>query len=401
MSSLRCALLGLCIVAPAAHAATTATVVDLPTRPNVSQRFLHVHPDAPKANLVVISGGSGRLNLQDDGTMTTIEARCGSITRNRDAFAAAGVGLALLDLGGGPQELAGVVDYLRARDAVPVWVIGQSSGTEAAAVGAVTLPATLPIGVILTSVVGISAELARSIERPAVVMVHASDTPSYQAGLAIFANLTNTTAKEFVTMTGGSPVPGCLGPHSMDGLDAQIVERISGLIDKYAGSFGAPPATTATAVEFYNAALDHYFVTHIAGEIALLDAGTTIRGWTRTGQSFRVYANAGAGSSPVCRFYIPPDKGDSHFYGRGTAECEGTAAANPTFVNEDARFFHVVLPTAGTCPAGTRNVYRVFSNRADANHRYMVDAAIRDQMTTRGWLAEGDGPDLVVMCAPV
>ena len=62
--------------------------------------------------------------------------------------------------------------------------------------------------------------------------------------------------------------------------------------------------------------------------------------------------------------------------------------------------FHVVLPTAGTCPAGTRNVYRVFSNRADANHRYMVDAAIRDQMTARGWLAEGDGPNLVVMCAP-
>ena len=34
----------------------------------------------------------------------------------------------------------------------------------------------------------------------------------------------------------------------------------------------------ASAVEFYNATLDHYFLTHIANEIALLDAGTTIRG---------------------------------------------------------------------------------------------------------------------------
>ena len=33
-------------------------------------------------------------------------------------------------------------------------------------------------------------------------------------------------------------------------------------------------------------------------------------------------------------------------------------------------------------------------------HRYMTDKAIRDQMVAKGWLAEGDGPDLVVMGAP-
>jgi len=103
----------------------------------------------------------------------------------------------------------------------------------------------------------------------------------------------------------------------------------------------------------------------------------------------------------VCRFYIPPEKGNSHFYGRGTAECDATGLANPSFINEDPQFFHVALPNVGVCPAGTRNVYRVFSNRVDANHRYMVDAAIRDQMTGRGWAAEGDGPELVVMCAPL
>jgi hypothetical protein len=36
----------------------------------------------------------------------------------------------------------------------------------------------------------------------------------------------------------------------------------------------------------------------------------------------------------------------------------------------------------------------------DANHRYMVVQALRDEMVGRGWLAEGDGPDLVVMCVP-
>ena len=60
----------------------------------------------------------------------------------------------------------------------------------------------------------------------------------------------------------------------------------------------------------------------------------------------------------------------------------------------------MTLPVQGVCPAGTRNVYRVFSGRADANHRYMVDASIRATMVGKGWVAEGDGDDLVVMCAP-
>jgi hypothetical protein len=56
-------------------------------------------------------------------------------------------------------------------------------------------------------------------------------------------------------------------------------------------------------------------------------------------------------------------------------------------------------PTAGTCPAGTVPVYRVFDNRADANHRYTTSRAIRDQMVARGYIAEGYGDDAVIMCA--
>jgi len=164
------------------------------------------------------------------------------------------------------------------------------------------------------------------------------------------------------------------------------------------GLTGQPP--TATAIEYYNAALDHYFITHIANEIAILDAGVQIQGWKRTGQLFPVRIAAGAGTSPVCRYYIPPALGNSHFYGRGTVECNNTGQKNPSFVNEDPQFFHVVLPVAGLCPAGTQVVYRVFSNRPDANHRYMIARALRDQMIALGWLAEGDGPDLVVMCVP-
>ena len=163
---------------------------------------------------------------------------------------------------------------------------------------------------------------------------------------------------------------------------------------------GAAVPAVAQAVEYYHAGFDHYFITHLATEIAVLDAGVQIKGWVRTGQTIPVGTAADAQTSPVCRFYIPPALGDSHFYGRGTAECTATGEKNPSFVNEDPQFFHTRLPAAGICPAGTVPIHRVFSNRPDANHRYLTDKALRDQMVGKGWLAEGDGPDLVVMCGP-
>jgi hypothetical protein len=184
------------------------------------------------------------------------------------------------------------------------------------------------------------------------------------------------------------------------GSSGAVIPNVATNFAGASASVSATPAA-ATVIEYYNTALDHYFITDLASEIAVLDAGVAIKGWTRTGQTFKVFVSGGGDRSAVCRFYIPPAKGDSHFFGRGTKECEDTGTKNPTFVNEDPQFFHVILPTLGVCPAGTIGVYRVFSNRPDANHRYMIDRAIRDQMVAgRNWLAEGDGPDLIVMCVP-
>jgi predicted outer membrane repeat protein len=160
-------------------------------------------------------------------------------------------------------------------------------------------------------------------------------------------------------------------------------------------------AAALSVIEFFNSSLDHYFITWVPAEIAKLDAGVVIKGWTRTGQSFKTYVEAQPGTSPVCRYYIPPGLGDSHFFGRGVTECNATGQKNPSFVLEDPAFMQMFLPVAGVCPAGTMQIYRVFSNRPDANHRYMTDKSIRAQMVAKNWLAEGDGPDLVVMCSPV
>jgi Matrixin/Abnormal spindle-like microcephaly-assoc'd, ASPM-SPD-2-Hydin/Repeat of unknown function (DUF5648) len=157
---------------------------------------------------------------------------------------------------------------------------------------------------------------------------------------------------------------------------------------------------TVNVVEFYNATLDHYFITWIDAEIANLDAGLTPSRWTRTGYSFKAYATTQPGTSNICRFYIPPADGNSHFFGRSPAECSAAQQEHPEFVLEDANYMQLYVPTAGACPSGSTPIYRLFDNRADVNHRYTTDRGVRDAMVAKGWIAEGDGPDRVVMCAP-
>ena len=52
------------------------------------------------------------------------------------------------------------------------------------------------------------------------------------------------------------------------------------------------------------------------------------------------------------------------------------------------------------CPAGDVPVYRLWNGRRDSNHRYTTSRATRDLMVSRGYIAEGVGPDVVAMCAP-
>jgi hypothetical protein len=165
------------------------------------------------------------------------------------------------------------------------------------------------------------------------------------------------------------------------------------------GVNGAPGASDV--VEYYNGTLDHYFITASAYEIQVLDTGG-LPGWTRTGFTFHTYLGAVAGTSPVCRYYMPPAQGDSHFFSVLPSECNSIPARFPTFVFEGANVMYMYIPNAisGACPAGSIPVYRVWNGGPDSNHRYTIDRQLRDQMVARGYVAEGYGPDAVGMCAP-
>jgi hypothetical protein len=171
-------------------------------------------------------------------------------------------------------------------------------------------------------------------------------------------------------------------------------------IAAYLGTF-VPSSVNVPVVEFYHAARDHYFISAVAAEIADLDRGIH-PGWTRTGLTFNARGTAGTGVSPVCRFYLPPAHGDSHFYSASPPECTDVKLRFPTFTYEAPDVFHIGLPdpVSGACAAGTMPVYRVWDARADTNHRYTTSISIKSQMLAAGWIAEGYGPDQVIMCAP-
>jgi hypothetical protein len=165
-------------------------------------------------------------------------------------------------------------------------------------------------------------------------------------------------------------------------------------------AIAGPASATVNVIEFYNATLDHYFMSALTPDIDALDSGA-LPGWRRTGNTFKAYAAMQTGASPVCRFYLPVTVGDSHFYSASPSECADVQRKFPSFVLESSAVMYLALPnaTTGACDAGTVPVYRVWNNRIDSNHRYTTDIAVRDAMVAAGGIAEGYGPNAVIMCA--
>ncbi|MEP7330186.1 MAG: hypothetical protein ABI777_13320, partial [Betaproteobacteria bacterium] len=172
--------------------------------------------------------------------------------------------------------------------------------------------------------------------------------------------------------------------------------------------------TVITVVEYYNAGLQHYFITAEPAEIANLDSGAFGGVWKRTGQTFNAWALAGkpVDAVPVCRFFgtdqyrtdgtrIGPN---SHFYTADPAECafvktgyQSVAADGRSYPawTYEADAFAVKLAGGGVCPGGTVPLYRAYNDgaRGDPNHRYSTNPALLTSLV--GWSFEG-----LVMCVP-
>src|ERR1700687_2705266 len=124
-----------------------------------------------------------------------------------------------------------------------------------------------------------------------------------------------------------------------------------------------------TAIEFYAATVDQYFITANTDEVSMLDNGTY---WVRTGYSFNVV--------------------DPSAY--------AVANAPDVWIVESDNVFGAFLADAatGACPDGTVPLYRSFGPHTD--HRYTIDVNVQAAMLAQGWIAEGYGDPPVAMCLP-
>ena len=188
------------------------------------------------------------------------------------------------------------------------------------------------------------------------------------------------------------------------GLGAVPPDRFSTTNAGVVESFLSVPPTGGTrraAVEFRHAEWDHYFVTDIPGEIAMLDSGA-VAGWARTGEGFNVYTDLPPGTTGVCRFFSTSFAPRSaHLYTSSAGECGG--ARHHAGWQSERVVFGVSAPGRdGSCPAGMLPVYSLHNDGRGAapNHRYTTSTATRAAMLARGWIPEGYGPLGVAMCAP-
>ena len=139
--------IALCALAPSAAAQVQTRVVDIPTRPGVTQRFLYLAPERPRAAVMLYAGGDGGLRIQSGQTITRLGGNF--LVRSRSLFTDTGLAVAVMDAPSdrqnGPhltafrqtpqhvEDASAVIAWLREQTRAPVWLIGTSNGTLSAA----------------------------------------------------------------------------------------------------------------------------------------------------------------------------------------------------------------------------------------------------------------------------
>jgi dienelactone hydrolase len=246
-------LIGLC---QSALAQAPQKVVDIPTRPGVTQRFLYLAPENPKAAVILFAGGHGGLQIFPNGSLKWGEQNF--LVRTRQLFAKNGLSVAVVDapsdrqvapfLAGFRQkpehveDIKALIAWLKRQANVPVWLIGTSRGTQSAAFIATQMGAGDggPDGLVLTSTM-LSDDAGRPVPAmplqrvaiPVLVVHHEKDGCkhcAYSQISGLMEKLISTPKKELMTFKGGEnrgdPCE-ALAYHGFNGLEKDVVARIA------------------------------------------------------------------------------------------------------------------------------------------------------------------------------
>ncbi len=229
-------------------------------RPGVSLRVWIERPDrAPTQTLVMLAGGSGKLGVGRHGLAE--HALDGVLARTRQAWLDAGFQLAYVDVpsdhhdglegfrtsGDHGEDLRDVIAQLRARDDVPLWLVGTSRGTISAANAAARLgpPARGgPDGVVLCSPVTqgkhetLEGVAVGDIAVPVLVIEHRGDgcSASPPAGARRLDRMLRRSPRHTLTWLGQSSRAREDEPcesqtrHGYLGLEAELVAAITAFV---------------------------------------------------------------------------------------------------------------------------------------------------------------------------
>jgi alpha/beta superfamily hydrolase len=252
-SRLVLALLATALAGPAL--AQTEQVIDIPTRPGVTQRFLYLAPLDAKAAVVLFSGGNGGLQISDDGTLGGGSGNF--LVRSRQFFAEQRLTVAVIDapsdrqsapfLGGYRQraehvaDVKAVIAWLRQKSPMPVWLIGTSRGTQSVAYVATRLVDDGgPDGIVLTATVladrksrAVPDMPVETLKIPFLVVHHEQDAcrvTLYGDVPRLMEKLASNPRKALMTFTGGANHGDpCLARayHGFNGLEREVVAKIA------------------------------------------------------------------------------------------------------------------------------------------------------------------------------
>lgn len=164
---------------------------------------------------------------------------------------------------------------------------------------------------------------------------------------------------------------------------------------------------SVTLAEYYNPALDYYFLT---GRDPEKQALNTLPDWQRTGNEIKLYATAVDGALPLERFFFANiargGARGTHFFTSLPNEQRGLTSLNPTNLPivrqpflESIEGYTIEKLSNGSCPESRIPVYRAFKGEPrhvdDGNHRFSTSLTQQRDMVTRlGWIDEG-----IVFCA--
>jgi hypothetical protein len=240
---------------PAAAAQNTQQVLDIPTRPGVTNRVLLIAPEKPRAVAMLYAGGHGGLQISDNGSFGWGEGNF--VVRTRGLFVERGVAAAVVDSPSDrqqqpflnryrqtpehAQDAAAIITDLRKRFSAPVWLIGTSRGTQSVAAIALSLldTAAAPDGLVLTSSIlsdprgkPVPAMPLEKLRLPVLVVHHEQDGCEHcrSADLPALIEKLQTPRKQLLTFTGGASEGDPCEPrshHGFNGLDAQVVTAIT------------------------------------------------------------------------------------------------------------------------------------------------------------------------------